>query len=327
MFCFKVIRKANVDKGQCSDRRCRETHFYSKPLDPDIAEIIISSIINTPSLAGTLLSLSHNRHSFKHYLYPRMNLSRMVNGSSPLRPSREQPPLQPHALSTAQPQPPTTTKRPQGGIYCTNVDCNPRAEHPRQGNTECSECLCRNCCQRASASAAAAQKPRARCPVRSHRSKPCPNSAASVALPHLQLTEPHASTSALTSANTATFSVSSTGQRLAETQAEPLVQQDSRYAQPLPTMWQETTHEWLEAKRAAGAEDMAATGRKKAAALTKVVQRQTVNTIIWTGVSALFDYVGNNAKLTGLLRTARNPLLFLYKYPPTRTSNSMIALL
>ena len=180
-----------------------------------------------------------------------------------------------------------------------------------------------NCCQRASASAVAAQKPWAQCPVRSHRSKPCPNSAASVALPHLQLTELHA----LTSANTATFSVSSTGQRLAETQAEPLVQQDSHYAQPLPTMWQETTHEWLKAKWAAGAKDMAATGRKKAAALTKVVQRQTVNTIIWTGVSALFDYVGNNAKLTRLLRTARNPLLFLYKYPPTHTSNSMIVLL
>ena len=266
-----------------------------------------------------------------------MNPSWMINGSSPLLPSQEQPPLQPqptnhkliqpHTPSTAQSQPPTTTKCPQCGIYCTNVDCNPCVEHPHQGNTECSGCLCQNCCQRALAASAAVQKPWARCPVWSHRSKPCPNSAASAVLLHLQLTEPHASTSALTSANMATFSVPSTGQGLAETQAEPLVQQDSCYAQPLPTMWQEITHEWLEAKQAAGTKDMAATGCRKAAALTKVVQHQTVNTIIWTGVSALFDYVGNNAKLTGLLITARNPLLFLYKYPPTCTLNSMIVLL
>lgn len=293
---------SNIDDLQCSDRRCRETHFYSDPLDSDIAEAIIESINNTPLLAESLLSPSQNQHSFKYY--PGMNLSHMVTGSSPLRPLRNRQPLQSQSINhEIQPSPPspltgsqsqllTTTNRPQGGIFCANSDCNPRAHSRRQGNTDCTECLCLNCCQRAAAEAVAAHRYRARCPVRSHRSEKKGLSTASIAAlpssrPIEQLIYPHASSSTPVSANNNTIPIIPSG--LTNLRAEPLrlVAQDLRYAQPLPRMWQDTTPEWLEAKREASKEDMAATGRKKAAAITKVVQRQMVNAIIWTDVSDL----------------------------------------
>ena len=78
------------------------------------------------------------------------------------------------------------------------------------------------------------------------------------------------------------------GPALTHARSDLLVAHDSRYAQPLARMWQETTPKWLEAKRDASRQDMSARGHKKAAATTTVVRQQMVNAIIWTSVSVLF---------------------------------------
>lgn len=107
---------------QCSDRQCPETHFYSDPLETDIASTVITSINNSPSLAKTLFSPSPCQHSFRSYT--QLDLSRMIHGSSPLRSLRDQPPLHSHPTNSvtqlpmpvASSQLPAATQRPQGGI-------------------------------------------------------------------------------------------------------------------------------------------------------------------------------------------------------------------
>ena len=83
---------------QCSDRQCHETHFYSNPLETDIASTVITLINNSSSLAKILLSLSPCQHSFR--FYTQMNLSHMIHGSSPLWSSRDQPLLYSHLTSS-----------------------------------------------------------------------------------------------------------------------------------------------------------------------------------------------------------------------------------
>ena len=142
--CNNSLAPLSINKGsrtasnhgriqqQCSDRQCRETHFYSDPLETNIA--------------------------------------RMIHGSSPLQSSRDQPPLHSHPTnSVTQPpmlvassQLPAATQRPQDGIYCLNLNCNPQVECRRQGNSKCCEKLCCSCCLHT----ADTLKDRVRCPVR-----------------------------------------------------------------------------------------------------------------------------------------------------------------
>ena len=111
---------------QCSDRQCHETHFY--------------------------------------------NIARMIHGSSPLWSSRDQPPLHSHPTnSVTQPpmlvalsQLPAATQRPQDGIYCLNLNCNPQVQCHQQGNSKYCEKLCCSCCLRT----ADTLKDCVRCPVR-----------------------------------------------------------------------------------------------------------------------------------------------------------------
>ena len=119
---------------QCSDRQCHETHFYSNPLETDIASTVITSINNSSSLAKSLLLPSLHQHSFRSYT--QMNLSHMIHGSSPLWSSRDQPPLHSHLTnSVTQPsmlvtssQSLAATQRLQGEIYCSNLNCNPQVQ-------------------------------------------------------------------------------------------------------------------------------------------------------------------------------------------------------
>ena len=218
-----------------------------------------------------------------------MDLTHMVTGSSPLRSLGNQPPLQAQPINhVTQPSPstahsPLLAKRPQGGNYCANPNCNPRAHSRRQGNADCSESFCLNCCQLAAAEVEATHKSRARCPVWSHQVDWRSHSSAPLgALPPPQPIELDVS------ASNGTIVAPLPGPALAHAHSNLLVAHDSHYAQPLARMWQETTPEWLEDKRDASRQNMSARGRKKAAATTKVVHRQMVNAIIWTSVSVLF---------------------------------------
>ena len=213
----------------------------------------------------------------------------MVTGSSPLRPLGNQPPLHAQPINhVTQPSPSTTqspllAKRPQGGNYCANPNCNPCTHSRHQENADCSESFCLNCCQLAAAEAEATHKSRAQCPVRSHRAAQQNHSSAPLSvLPPLQPIELDVS------ASNGTIVAPLPGPALAHARSDLLVAHDSRYAWPLARMWQETTPEWLEAKRDASRQDMSVRGHKKAAATTNVVRRQMVNAIIWTSVSVPF---------------------------------------
>lgn len=107
------------------------------------------------------------------------------------------------------------------------------------------------------------------CPVQTHRPSDSQNNGIHALLPNSPSAHPPLAGSTLTNV-----------------QPHQATQNDeSRYAQPLPTMWQATSPAWLEAKRDASRADTAATVRKETAATTKTICRQTVKTVTWTEVS------------------------------------------
>ena len=262
-----------------------------------------------------------------------MDLARMVTGSSPLRPLGNRPLLHAQSINhVTQPSPSTThspllAKRPQGGNYCANPNCNPRMHSRRQGNADCCESFCLNCCQLAAAEAEATHKSRARCPVRSHRvNRQSRSSAPLGVLPPIQPIELDVS------ASNGTIVAPLPGPALAHARSDLLVAHDSRYAQPLARMWQETTPEWLEAKQDASRQDMSARGRKKAAAATKVVHRQMVNVHrpmhTWARVpavrrSAIFNPFNRLFAILPTSTTALFSSLLHFISPFSTTANSL----
>lgn len=130
-------------------------------------------------------------------------------------------------------------------------------QYHRQGNSECCKKLCHNCCLRA----ADTLKDHVQCPVQTHRPSDSQNNGIHALLPNSPSARPPLAGSTLTNV-----------------QPHQATQNDeSHYAQPLPTMWQATSPAWLEAKCDASRADTAAT--------TKTICQQTVKTVTWTEVS------------------------------------------
>ena len=68
-------------------------------------------------------------------------------------------------MLVASSQLPVAAQRPQGGIYCLNLNHNPQVQCHQQGNSKCCEKLCCSCCLHA----ADTLEDHMQCPVWTHR--------------------------------------------------------------------------------------------------------------------------------------------------------------
>lgn len=257
-------------RSQCSNKLCRETHFYSAQLDEDVAEEIIAQLERSPHFEILPLSQPSN-----------MNLSRIMNSS----PARAQQP----AVSVQQP----TQQAPQsrneilstldcGGnkIRCGNSACMTKAKEPRQGHKHCVGFFCKPCCLETVRLAMERSQPVARCGVPAHAA----GAGAHTAPPqHAPMPMQQSS-----------------GERLPQDRQDfatelitvpvhpehqPIVGPRTHHANPIADPWRKASPAWLERHREAAGRDTESGENKRSAAETKALQRIGITVIVWYKVS------------------------------------------
>lgn len=299
--------------AQCSNKLCRETRFYSDPLDQDVAEYIITTLKNSPSFPLTgLLSASHSLQPHRRRLSANtntpqlinpvssnMNLSQLVNPvSSNINQQSNLTSAVPQALSRKEVL--SSLERRDGGtgIRCGNLACVNKSNMPRPGHKECTGYFCQQCCVESVRQSMEKCEAVTRCAVRSHLMAAGLLNSSTITTPEPPMaTQQHLepTVAALTTIGSykAPPSIVTMGKHLAgpTIQATPprddelLIGPTTNHAMPNPVMWQRPTHGWLREKREAAALDAGAVNYKKAAAETKFLQRSAVSVAIWHSVS------------------------------------------
>ncbi|KAF7968973.1 hypothetical protein HWV62_28775 [Athelia sp. TMB] len=267
----------------CSNKFCRETHFYSEPLDEDVAEQIIQSLKGSP-------------HTYSDLLTSSMDISRLINHSpARVRPiALQPPPAVPAILST----PATTAPLPQsrdtillrlkqsdGRIRCANDTCQTKVTHkPRPGHKGCIGFFCKTCCIESVRAAWEKGTFVTRCTVPSHASAPAAYPLASgllpppVGAPEIERPREQDRPSNQQGAGIPPAPIEHT---LGVHGDRPLVGPQTHHADPLSGMWRYVTEDWLEEKREAIRKDEKARSHKKTTAETKLQMHSGITVVVW----------------------------------------------
>lgn len=267
--------------AQCSNKLCRETHFYSDQLDKDVAEGIIATLEISPLLHVELLHPSQSSN---------MDLHHIMN-SSPVRPqqaiiaSMQQPMLPSQSRTEIQ----SSLDCGNGKIRCGNSACATKAKEPRKGHKQCVGFFCRTCCLETVRLAMECSQPVTRCGVPTHVAGAGAYIAVSQHVPMSTPTGPMQQPAGeLFPQRQPDFATDTPNSVPVRPEQQPIVGPMTHHANPIADPWRRASPAWLDKHLEAAGRDTESTENKKSAAETKALQRIGITVIVWYKVSSSF---------------------------------------
>ena len=183
----------------------------------------------------------------------------------------------------------TLLERPKGGVYCATIGCSTKNGRTK-GHTECSDKLCKTCCETASRKALADGVDRPLCHVRSHRLSGVVGSAIhtrglrSQSQTSLPISSSFSGDPLPVDTDSTTVQSTTSSTLVSELVPNPSTQRagsTTTYALPIADQWQTPTCGWLRNhQEAANAVDEEAE-RKRRIVEANMRNQHTVQALIW----------------------------------------------
>lgn len=260
-----------LTRQQCSREHCRGLIFHTAPLAYDLAQAVIAAMDDDPSILDDLI---HSQTSINTMASTYIPTSAGPSQAAIHTPSNTRSFDTSLLNQSFSPTPnPSTSKTSKS--FCGNVLCRNKSGARNRGNLECSENLCRPCCQLKSTGALQQGLTIAQCSYRKHRV----NSGGLVVsgLASTSLTLPRGS--ALSRAPVVdAISVNPVNPTSTS-------QSTTKYSQPVAKMWQTVSPGWIDMISSAGERSDTASQEKRDIVEVERRMRGQVNLVVYTEVS------------------------------------------
>lgn len=294
---FSYITCTNC--SQCSNRHCRFVLFHTDTLEEETAHILVLSLKENSSLLSDISTAPR-------YTMERTNNNYTPPGPVPDIPHLNTPPLpfNPSHSTTPSFTNSTNTQPHQSnnGIYCARDTCKSKSGIRTKGHKECTNHLCKRCCQEAASLARNSGVIREPCHEPKHRLRAVTGSLAIHPMPEpvaRRVTSP----AVMAGPSMDGARAVAVGVVTPEPAAHRVISQDppapstdgaravavgvaTCYAMPLATMWQPASAGWLANHQQAAKGEDERRNIKKLALESRQTRGMQITTISWTAVSS-----------------------------------------